>query len=340
MSMKILFSTVVRGADITHGGEIVRLNWEEKMFDKRHQIIPENPEIRDPNPRGNSRGGRGIAILPDGRIVVAAYHSLYLFDPNLTAKEQITHNLMVGLHEVFLSSDKVIWLASTSIDAALEFDLGSKSITSQFWPREIPFFQQALNTKPLDIDKKIDNRLRFLDSHHIKKADHLHLNAVMVWENDIYALFHARGVIANLSRSEILIQDNALVGAHNLIITDNAKIVVNSTYGRSIRIYDLLSGVLVNEINLMDYPNVRRLVSPLQETMYVLRGIWNRLGKYKTLNPLPYFVRGLDIYGGHLFVGISPATILEFDMETKRLESMYSYSRDLASCIHGIKVIA
>ena len=337
--MNIFFSTIVRNADISNGGEIVRLNWDEKRVEKSHLIVPENPEILDPNPRGNSRGGRGIAILPDGRIAVATYHSLYLFDSNLTTKEQYTHNLMVGLHEVFLSSEKVIWLTSTSIDAALEYNLGSGSVISQFWPREQPFFQQALNTKPLKINKKLDNRLRFLDSHHIKKTDHLHLNAVAAWKNDIYALFHAKGVVANLTRSEVVLQDDALIGAHNLIITSNEKIVVNGTYGRSVRIYDLSSGVLEDEIKLMNYKEVRRLVPLWYEFLYVLKGVWNRVGKFQTSNPLPYFVRGLDIYNGRLFVGISPATILEFDMDTKQLRGVFTYSQNLAYCIHGLKVV-
>lgn len=337
--MNIFFSTIVRNADISNGGEIVRLNWDEKRVEKRHLIVPENPEILDPNPRGNSRGGRGIAILPDGRIAVATYHSLYLFDSNLTTKEQYTHNLMVGLHEVFLSSEKVIWLTSTSIDAALEYNLSSGSVISQFWPREQPFFQRALNTKPLKINKKLDNRLSFLDSHHIKKTEHLHLNAVVAWKNDIYALFHAKGVVANLTRSEVVLQDDALIGAHNLIITSDEKIVINGTYGRSVRIYDLSSGVLEDEIKLMNYKQVRRLVPLWYEILYVLKGVWNRVSKYQTSNPLPYFVRGLDIYNRRLFVGISPATILEFDMDTKQLRGVFTYSQNLAHCIHGLKVV-
>ena len=70
-----------------------------------------------------------------------------------------------------------------------------------------------------------------------------------------------------------------------------------------------------------------------------MKGFWNRVSEFKTLNPLPYFVRGLDIYNGHIFVGISPATILEFDMDTKQLRGVFTYSQNLAHCIHGLKVV-
>ena len=120
--MEVYFSTIVRGAAVEKGGELVCIDWETKKVRFSAPIFPENPSFVDPNPRGNSRGGRGIALLPDGRIMVASYHSRYVFSPDLKHRQQFSHNLLAGIHDIFLTDRHTIWVASTAIDSALEFD--------------------------------------------------------------------------------------------------------------------------------------------------------------------------------------------------------------------------
>ncbi len=336
--MKIFFSTVVRGAPVNNAGELLRLNWEEKKIEARHPIFPENPAIDDPNPRGNSRGGRGVAILPDGRVLVASYHSLYLFSPDLKAREQISHPLFAGLHEVFLTERGTVWIASTAIDAALEIDYRTGKLLSQFWPREMPGIQKALGVEPLAIDKSTDNRLRFLDEQYIRHSSHLHLNAVVEWHGDVYALFHSFGAIANLSRDQIVIYNDTLKSAHNLYFREDGVVIVNNTRRRTVQFYDLAQGRLIREIVLTTFPQVQRLVTPAQKTLYLLKGIWRRLGARKLSNPWPYFIRGMAPVDGHLLIGLSPATVLKLDVATGELVDLFTYSHNLAYCVHGIAV--
>ena len=77
--MRVFLSTVVRGAPAVGGGELISLDWTTKRILNRVPVFPTNPDVEDPNSRGNARGGRGIALLPD-ELFVANYHSLAGFN--------------------------------------------------------------------------------------------------------------------------------------------------------------------------------------------------------------------------------------------------------------------
>ena len=51
-------------------------------------------------------------------------------------------------------------------------------------------------------------------------------------------------------------------------------------------------------------------------------------------------LRGLDRLGDLLFVGISPASILCINRQSGALVDSYCYSDDVATCIHGLRVLA
>ena len=50
-------------------GEIVHINWENKHILNTEIIKPRVIQIDDPNPRGGTRGGKGIAVIQDKIIV-------------------------------------------------------------------------------------------------------------------------------------------------------------------------------------------------------------------------------------------------------------------------------
>ena len=336
--MELYFSTIVRGASIEKGGELVWLDWETKRIRNRVPIFPENPAFDDPNPRGNSRGGRGVAILADGRAAVASYHSLYLFSPDLKEKTQVTNNLLAGIHEVTRTARGTLLVASTALDAALELDPSTGNALAQYWPREMPEIQNALGVAPLEINKQIDNRLLYLEEKHIRHSSHVHLNIATEWNGEVYGLLHAYGAVANLSRGQIMFRDAGLKGAHNLILREDGTAIINNTYEQSVQLYDLKTGHLVKDIHLTDFAAVKKLVTPLQKAKYTLRGALNRLGLKYVSNPLPYFVRGLDVANGQAYVGLSPSTILQIDLASGNLVDWFTYSHDLASCVHGVAV--
>lgn len=335
---KVYFSTVIRAAPLKHGGEVVLLDWQQKSIEAKRPIYPTNPEIQDPNPRGNARGGRGIDVLGDF-VVVASYHTLKVYDLNLHHQRDVSHPLMVGLHEIQARGDDRILVSSTTIDSVLAVELETGQADEQYWPREMPSFQRELSLTPLRIDKQADNRTRFLERKHSRSPDHLHLNAVATWRGETYALFNTFGVVANLDKGEILFEDKALRHGHNLLIEQNGSITVNDTFGRAIRIYDLHTRKLERVIRLTKFRLVRRSILEHQLS-YLAKGILKRLVFHELSAPRPAFVRGLDKLGHLLFVGISPATILCIDRRNGELVDSYRYSSDVAVCVHGLRVLA
>ena len=337
-SIKIYFTTVVRAAPQEQGGEIVRVDWQSKTVEARQSIYPTNPDITDPNPRGNTRGGRGIEFVED-EVIVASYHTLKIYDRQLLHRRDISNPLLVGLHETFSNGDGRVWAASTAIDAVLGINVRENNIFQQYWPRELPSFQQELGLTPLEIDKQADNRLRFLEKRHITHPSHLHLNAIALFGGKLFGLFNSFSVIANLDDGEIVIRDKSLRHPHNLHIEDDGTAIVNNTFGRAIHIYNLHTKELVRKIDLTRFALVRRLLIR-DQLNYLARGFLKKFFAPQINAPRPAYLRGLDKFGDSLYVGISPATILCIDIKRGELVDYFSYSADVNACIHGLKVVA
>ena len=236
--MQVFFGTVVRGAPVSKSGELVRLDWKSKRIVGKIPMYPTNPFTEDdPNARGGTRGCRGITFT--GReLVVANYHTLHGYSLDLQKNWEISNGLIANVHELFYSGNGKIWVTSTDIDAVLEYSLETGKLTNEFWPRDTAEFRKTFNLTPGRIDKNADNRLKYRDIPYSKDPSHLHPNALAVWQGQYFALFHSLGVIVNLSKSEVIIEDPSLKGGHNLVILEDGTAIVNSSSDRAIRFYD------------------------------------------------------------------------------------------------------
>jgi hypothetical protein len=359
--MDVYIGTVHRGATVVAGGELVRIDWARKRVLAAVPIHPRNPSLEhDPNPRGNSRGCRGIVF--DGDHVVASdYHTLRFFDRELRPVRELSHGLMVGIHELHADGDGTVWVTSTELDAALRYDLRTGALLEAHWPREVEAFQRALGLTPLELDKAADLRAAMLSGQHLEHPSHLHLNAVATWKGETYALFNSFGAIANLTRAEIVIRDPRIVRGHNLVIREDGTTFVSDTHGAGVRIYDLHRRELVRALDLREHAVVRRVeaiakaTNLLQKPAYALRSLRNRAGKgvagrlraavrapraaaaslTRSISK-PLFVRGLALAGERLFVSFSPATVVCLDWRTGRLIDHFSYSWNVDLTIHGL----
>ena len=338
--MRIYFSTVVRSAPPLEGGELICLDWERKQVLARTKIAPRNPTLDDPNRRGNTRGGRGISLVGD-EVVVCSYHTLKVFDRELNPIRDLTHPLMVSLHETCVDGGREggpgLWTSSTAVDAAFQFDLRDGQLLAERWPRESPFFQEQLGITPLEIDKQADNRGRFLGSVHTRHEHHLHLNAVALWRGELLGLFSKFGLIVNLDRPAIVARDRKLKGAHNLVVDEQGRAWVSQTLGRGVLCFDLLRGERLGRISFGDAPAVSSLLRK-PDRIYAFKRCLAKAGLWPHSPPRPAFVRGLARHDGSLFVGISPATILQLDERSGRLIDLYTDSNNVAACIHGLEV--
>ena len=337
--MFVYFSTVVRTAPQERGGELIKFDWQHKQIAGRVPIVPAHPAVHDPNPRGSTRGGRGILVDGD-EVHVASYHSLCVFDRDLTPRRHISNPLFANLHELSWDADHM-WATSTDIDAAVKTDRSGRTLES-WWPREDPVLVERYQLQPLQIDKSQDNRTAFVgirDTAH----SHVHLNAVTMQGNRPLMLLNRFGCVVRLKPTEILIDDAQLQGSHNILVTTDGSILVNNTLKRALHVYDA-NGSLRTRIDLLSFPPVRRLYR--RHSLAVLGAWLARHGRpSRVFHPLfyplatarPIFVRGLcQISERSVLIGISPASLLEVDWQTGELIDFYSYSHDRYVCVHGI----
>ena len=247
--MYVYFGTVVRTAPVREGGELVKLDWSTKRVERSVPIVPEDPSVEhDPNPRGNTRGCRGIQIRGE-RVLAANYHTIEIFDRDLAPRGRISDGLMVGLHETSLDGD-TLWVTSTAIDAAIGYDVDRGTRTGGFFPRDSSALRERLGLAAQTLDREADHRLGFLDSAHTQHGSHLHLNAVAQWRGRHYGLCHAKGAIVDLSRETVVYQDPSLIKAHNLVVREDGLAFVNDTYRATLKIVDLAQWRLVKLVPL------------------------------------------------------------------------------------------
>jgi len=334
----IIFGTVVRAAPIERGGELILLDWEKKSIEGRVSMRPRDPTIgEDPDPRGNARGCRGIRWDGD-QCYAATYHTVEVYDRDLTRTGALNGGLMVGLHELALTERGTIWVTSTAIDAVLEYDLETGNCLQSFWPREMSSVQEALDVEPLEIDKSADNRLAFLSPSPGDSESHLHINAVEPVGDRVYALSNDYGCILELTTEDVVLRDEGLEDAHNLLISEDGLVTVNDTFGRTVRFYDLDRGTKEGAIDLTRYTWVRQLMR-WKTPAYWGKEVAKKLGLIDDSVARPLFVRGLVRFGDMLFIGVSPAAILQVNWKTGDLVDAYQYSDDVFVCVHGLDVV-
>lgn len=334
--MDVYFGTVIRAAPVSRGGSLVRLDWDNKRVVREVPIVPSEPSLdHDPNERGNVRGCRGIQVR-DGEVIAADYHTLHFFDRELNPVRKLSHGLMVGLHEIQAVGDSV-WVTSTTLDAAIKYRLADGAVEADYWPREMPALQQALDVEPLPVDKSIDNRAAWLANESFRGPSHLHLNAVCEYRGETYALFHSKCVVANLSRGTIVIRDENLKHAHNLIIEEPGIAWINDTRRTVVRSYDLETGIPERAYDLRKMPGIKPLL--FRTTVRALRetGV-NFFNRKRKATARPLYLRGLALHGDYLFAGFSPATIFCVDRHSGKLVDAYFHSDDARDCIHGLAV--
>lgn len=332
--MNIYFGTVVRAAPVKEGGSLFKLDWDTKTILAEVPNVPIAPTLyHDPNARGNVRGCRGIRIAND-EVIAADYHTLNIFDRDLNKKRSMTHGLMVGLHETYIS-DQSIWVTSTALDAALKFRLKDGVLEESYWPREMPEFQQALELEPLAIDKSIDNRTNFLEQSTYRNSSHLHLNAVCEFRGDIYALLHSKCAVVNLTKHTIVIQEENLKHAHNLIIEEPGIVYINDTYRTVVRQYDLVSGQQTRAIDIKKMRGIKPLLLRSASLAIKEMGV-SFFGSKRKATARPLYLRGLAINEDYIFAGFSPATIVRIDKTTGKLVDYFFHSNDMRVCIHGL----
>lgn len=330
--MHVFFSTVVRGAPMEQGGELISLDWKSKRIVARVPIFPANPAFDDPNTRGGGRGGRGIVI--HGReIFVASYHTLHGFDWDLKPTRTIANYNFAGLHELKLVNDG-IWTSSTALGQVQKVDFTGKTL-AEWWAHDDPIVQKHFpSPEPLTIDKAADNRLRYLESF-----SKVHLNNVEVYRDRVYVCFNNHGAVLRLFPTEIVSHDPAVKGCHNGLVTDDGEFLFNDSHHHTVVVLDLATGHVKRRINLVEFEPVRKLAAAS-----TLKNVpaWVRLRNFIIRKRMtrPLFTRGMcRLDGERILVGISPASVLEVDYKAGKLLDMFTLSTSANECVHGLEAV-
>lgn len=316
--MRIYFSIVTRRVPHEQGGELVALDWDTKRVLARIPMRATDPDVTDLNPRGGARGGRGILRRGD-RLFAANYHTLEIFDPDLRRLGRVSHPLFAGIHELCDGDNGAIWAACTSLDAAIAIDEHGQRLDS-FWPRENPTLQRRFGLVPATLDKNADQRLAFVDKSGDKVDDphHTHLNAVARRDGELFVFLNRLGVIFNVTRDRIEVDDLQAEGSHNLV-SDGRRWLISDSRGKGVRIY--ADGELVRRIDFLEHPRIKAIHDAAREANPEQRVL---------------FVRGMQLVGNRLFVGFSPATIVEFEYSSGTLVDLFQYSTRVKDCVHGL----
>ncbi len=319
--MIVLFDTVRRKRPVKEGGELIKLDWTGKNILDKKPLYPAHPGISaDSNPRGNTRGGKGI-LISGRRSLVGTYHTILVFDSNLKLINRITNPLFVNIHEMCFAGEN-IWVSATAIDCAVLSDKTGNTLDT-WWPREDPLLQKEFGLSPLSIDKSADNRTCFIHEQMGQKPGHTHLNSIVGWGENYYALLNRQGALVRFKpHTEIILKDRALQGAHSPRFMDNGRtLAVCSSFEQEILFYQFPSGRLINKINLLEFSQIRRIQESNPDQPF-----------NKSI-----FVRGLDILDSQrILTGIAPASILEIDIKKNELIGYFQYSREVGDAVHGL----
>jgi hypothetical protein len=330
--MQFVFGTVNRKHPIHDGGVIGMYDTKSRKIIRSVQVFPQNPEINfDPNPRGQTRGCRGICAT-ENRIFACNFHSILEFDYSLNLINSYSHGMAVGLHELFLIGN-AIWCTATSIDTIFKFDLNTKQFSNFEVLRNSEWVQKKCNTTELDIDLAADNRLLFLEKAHSKNQHHLHTNAVIEHQGDVLVLFNTRGVIWNVSKQSVFLEDKILKGSHNLVISDNHLFTSASIKG-GVSIFSLDNKQLVQLIDFNQMSKVKKFIF-WDQLHFRFKKVLHKLN-LADFPSKPLFVRGLQVYQNQVFAGISPASVVHFDLQSNKIIDLYSLSNNPDKCIHGL----
>jgi hypothetical protein len=354
--MRIVFTTVVRHAPVAAGGWARVAEWPSGRLLAERPVAPTDPPVVDPNPRGNSRGGRGVVVAGDA-IVIANYHTLEVCDRELRVVGTFSQGNFAGIHEIMRRGER-LYVASTAINAAAEVPLASVLGTAAadakpaagarfWWPTEEPAVCERLGVPSTSYpDKQADNRLRHLDLHNRGHAGHLHLNAVDADGDRAYALLNKPGAILRLDDAgsmEVVLRHPLLEGAHNLEFVGPGRAWVVGTRSGLLLECDLVAGDVRPLIDLGATPFAREVARSRGQQQASSWRRWLRRERAPTAAEAaarPLFWRGLAVDDDWIFVGTSPAAILGFDRRTFAYRGVIRFGANVREIVHGIAITA
>jgi hypothetical protein len=205
------------------GGILVEIDWDQKKITK-------NVSIRCP---GGMIKWNGLLVVPS-----MWKHEIYLFDEKLGLVKSFTHPYLSDMHSISVTSDNTLLVASTGIDALLEFNFQGELIWTWFATLNGFTTDQLGNERNLIIEN-VDHR----KNEYPTLTQTTHLNSVI---EDPYSknhvlttLFHQGQIIrVDKKTGEAKILLDGLISPHGLRRLVNGFIVTNTRRGEVLMLDD------------------------------------------------------------------------------------------------------
>lgn len=324
---RLLATVVVRQGPPDANSFLYDIDWTHHRI--RQRIAIPSPVLSNPGPRGGARGARGVLSM-DNRHIVANFNSLLVYSDTWKLEKILSHPHFNGIHEIDADNDS-IWVTSTGLDAIVRIDREGRLIDEWFLGELDTGSRDELGIAARVIDHDSDHR------YHVYDNDELvtHVNSVRLHDGHPIICLKKQGILVDLANTKLLSVSHEGAGFHNGTYIDNNIALVNSSHEQRLYAIDTVSK---EEELLIDWAN--RPASPstaidrLISTVFSTRSSPDGAAKAG-------WTRGLAIMNtGNIVVGLSPATIVEIDLEKKLIVSAMVLSEDIHEAIHGLCVIA
>ena len=118
---RVAVSSIGRGAEIERASGYVRIVDLERGDVTFKLPVPESRwREEDPNPRGGTRGAKGVAVHAD-RFVLGTHEDVTVLDASWRLVTRFSHPILASVHDV-LADERGIWVTCTRGDSLALFD--------------------------------------------------------------------------------------------------------------------------------------------------------------------------------------------------------------------------
>jgi hypothetical protein len=334
---------------------------------------PESVYTRDdPNPRGGSRGTKGISACP-GRVAVAVAERVSMFDDSWRLLTEVSHPWFGLVHGLLAEPDGV-WVTATACDLLIKLSWEGEVVDSWFWGSDSGL-RRAIGFGSLpEFDSRRDYRDRLatgggFDSVHLtavaRGRDGLILNFGQVRSKDavrrnrrerllirpLEAVPAARPLLRQVRRRRserppdhgpdgrpLPIHSFALV-----LLPDRASVEGGDSTDnerRSPRVIHRRNGVGIPNHDVLETGNIVLYNDTNANDLVALDPGGEEVSRVR-LPGEPGFARGLAWLGGNLFLAgnESPASLHTVDMANRRVVSSISLDGPPKETVFSIAVL-
>ena len=339
---------------------VVDLETERTLY---RGFPPESVYSRDdPNPRGGSRGTKGVSACPNG-LAIAVAERVSMFDSSWQLRSEVTHPWFGQLHGVLAEPDG-IWVTSTACDLLVKLSWEGECVESWCW-RSDPELRSALGFGSLpDFDPSRDYRDPLATGG---GYDVVHLNAVARGRGGLLLNFGQvlnDGALRRHRRERLLIRPLEAVRATRPLLrwirrrrlerppdrdADGRPLQLNTfalielkdrTDGGSARVIHRGGGVGIPNHDILEAGELLLYNDTNANSLVALDRAGREAGRVR-LPGRPGFARGLAPLGGDLFLAGNegPTAIHTVDIAAGKVVSSLALDGLPKECVSSIAVL-